>query len=196
MGIAYKEYRSSQRRLFILSSSYDPVSSLLLLPSSDDIVSIAISYSQRPMMATLIAGVRNLHTPRSPASTSTDSSRRGSVNQGLPEQNNEQQNPVPLQTRITRKRAASLNTESANEPRIGDLALSSASTSGPTTSDPTREQVCLCQPDPKIPRPRNGEKPAVSFSFTVARCDRRFTVLAHPLFLIMCPKSLCLRLEN
>lgn len=63
----------------------------------------------------------------------------------------------PLPTRLTRKRAASLNTESANQALV-DLSLSSAtSTTAPLTLDPTREQVCLCQPDPKIPRPRNGE---------------------------------------
>lgn len=62
----------------------------------------------------------------------------------------------PLPARLTRKRAASLNTESANQALV-DLSLSSATTNGPLTLDPPREQVCLCQPDPKIPRPRNGE---------------------------------------
>ncbi|PMD45379.1 hypothetical protein L207DRAFT_404298, partial [Hyaloscypha variabilis F] len=68
----------------------------------------------------------------------------------------EQQAPISPRIRLTQKRAASLNTDAANDPRIGDLALNSASTNGPPTSDLTREQVCLCQPDPKIPRPRNA----------------------------------------
>lgn len=61
----------------------------------------------------------------------------------------------PPSIRLTRKRAASLNTESANQALV-DLSLSSASSTRTLTLDPTREQVCLCQPDPKIPRPRNG----------------------------------------
>ncbi|KAL2073569.1 hypothetical protein VTL71DRAFT_10895 [Oculimacula yallundae] len=98
----------------------------------------------------------NMDTPRSPASLSTDSSRRGSLKQVLPEMHSNLSTPISPRTRLTRKRAASLNTDSANEARIGDLALNSASTNGPPTSELTREQVCLCQPDPKIPRPRNA----------------------------------------
>ncbi|KAH6721974.1 hypothetical protein BKA61DRAFT_666721 [Leptodontidium sp. MPI-SDFR-AT-0119] len=98
----------------------------------------------------------NMDTPRSPLSISTDSSRRGSLKQVLPKMLPDLPTPIASRTRLTRKRAASIDTDSANEPRMGDLALSSASTSGPRTSDLTREQVCLCQPDPKIPRPRNA----------------------------------------
>lgn len=98
----------------------------------------------------------NMDAPRSPVSISTDSSRRGSLKQVLPEMRSDLPTPNSPRTRLTRKRAASLNTGGANDPRIGDLALNSASTSGPPTSDLTREQVCLCQPDPKIPRPRNA----------------------------------------
>ncbi|KAH7357014.1 hypothetical protein BKA65DRAFT_474801 [Rhexocercosporidium sp. MPI-PUGE-AT-0058] len=97
-----------------------------------------------------------MDTSRLPVSISTESSRRGSLKQVLPEMHPDLPTPVSPRTRLTRKRAASLNTDSANEPRIGDLALNSASTNGPSTSDLTREQVCLCQPDPKIPRPRNA----------------------------------------
>ncbi|KAE9375751.1 hypothetical protein N431DRAFT_556121 [Stipitochalara longipes BDJ] len=104
------------------------------------------------MAASIEIGHWNLDTPRSPLSISTDSSRRGSLKQALPEQ----QAPISPQARLTRKRAASLNTDAANDPRIGDLALNSTSTNGPPTSVLTREQVCLCQPDPKIPRPRNA----------------------------------------
>lgn len=105
--------------------------------------------------------------PRSPVSISTDSSRRNSLRPILPEKHSEPPTPVspPASNRLSRKRAASLDTESANQPRIGDLALNSASTSNSanTTGGPSpisdtavTEQVCLCQPDPKIPRPRNG----------------------------------------
>ena len=64
--------------------------------------------------------------------------------------------PYAAVTRLTRKRAASLNSEIANHPKIEDLALTGASPTCSPTSDRPREHVCLCQPDPKIPRPRNG----------------------------------------
>ncbi|KAG4033548.1 hypothetical protein MFRU_004g00560 [Monilinia fructicola] len=102
--------------------------------------------------------------PRSPVSISTDSSRRNSLRPILPEKHSEPPTPVspPAFDRVSRKRAASLDTESANPPRIGDLALVSASTSNstsrpsPISDTAATEQVCLCQPDPKIPRPRNA----------------------------------------
>ncbi|CZT01932.1 related to mating type protein [Rhynchosporium agropyri] len=97
-----------------------------------------------------------MNVPRSPLSSSTDSSRRGSLKQVLPEMHPDLPTPTSPRIRLTRKRAASLNTNGANEARIGDLALNSASTNGPPSSAFTREQVCLCQPDPKIPRPRNA----------------------------------------
>ncbi len=98
----------------------------------------------------------NLRTPRSPVSISTDSSRRGSLKQVFPEKQSEPPTPKSPEQRLTRKRAASLDADVANEPRIGDLALNSARLVEQSTSDPTKDQVCLCQPDPKIPRPRNG----------------------------------------
>ncbi|KUJ13281.1 uncharacterized protein LY89DRAFT_651404 [Mollisia scopiformis] len=97
-----------------------------------------------------------LHNPRSPVSISTDSSRRGSLKQVLPEKYSEPPTPNSPQHRLTRKRAASLDLDIANEPRIGDLALQTARPAQHLTSDLTKEQVCLCQPDPKIPRPRNA----------------------------------------
>jgi HMG box factor len=108
------------------------------------------------MLDTVEGDPSTLDTPRSSVSISTESSRRVSSNAANLGKNSEPPTPNSPITRLTRKRAASLNTESANHPRIGDLALNSASSGGPPTSDPTREQVCLCQPDPKIPRPRNG----------------------------------------
>jgi HMG box factor, other len=143
------------------------------------------------MAASIEVGQRNLDTPRSPVSISTDPSRRDSLKQALPEKDVEQQASISPRTRLTRKRAASLNTDSANDPRIGDLALNSASTNGPPTSDPTREQVCLCQPDPKIPRPRNGEQSTAPFSFLVSSFN--VLLVLHrtcvPLLLYYLPKA-------
>lgn len=109
-------------------------------------------------------GIIGREAPRSPVSISTDSSRRNSLRPILPDKHSEPPTPVspPTFDRLSRKRAASLDTESANHPRIGDLALNSASTSNsatgpsPISDTAVTEQVCLCQPDPKIPRPRNG----------------------------------------
>ncbi|QSZ36537.1 hypothetical protein DSL72_006417 [Monilinia vaccinii-corymbosi] len=111
-----------------------------------------------------ISGSIGREAPRSPVSISTDSSRRNSLRPVLPDKHSEPQTPVSPQAfdSLSRKRATSLDTERANQPQIGDLALNSASTSN-STSRPSplydtaaTEQVCLCQPDPKIPRPRNA----------------------------------------
>jgi hypothetical protein len=94
--------------------------------------------------------------PRSPASISTEPNRRPSFKAvHHPEKDTDPPTSISPLPRLTRKRAASLNTESARlPPSLGDLALGSPV--GPLTPDVAREQVCLCQPDPKIPRPRNG----------------------------------------
>ncbi|TVY44454.1 Repressor of filamentous growth [Lachnellula subtilissima] len=90
-----------------------------------------------------------------PVSLSADSSRRVSL-RTRPEKSSEPPTPNSPRTRLTRKRAASLDLIGATHTKIGDLALNSASTPTPSAANPTREQVCLCQPDPKIPRPRNA----------------------------------------
>lgn len=150
---------SSTRRPFIPSSSYNPASPSPRILFPDDIFPPSRPLYQPIIMAASIeVGQRMLDTPRSPVSISTNSSQRGSLKQAFPEKLLEQQAPISPRTRLTRKRAASLNTDSANDPRIGDLVLNTASSNGSTTSDSTREQVCLCQPDPKIPRPRNGKQ--------------------------------------
>jgi HMG box factor len=141
------------------------------------------------MQASIKVGQRSLDTPRIPVSNSTGSSHLESLQQALPEKHIEQQTSISPRTHLRRKRAASLNTGSSNDPRIGDLALNSASTSGPPTSDPTREQVCLCQPDPKIPRPRNGKHSTAPFSFAVSRFDWRFNTHAS-ICPLTCPKTL------
>lgn len=93
--------------------------------------------------------------PRSPMSASPVSGRTESMNNS-PQRQHASPIADPPPMRMTRKRAASLNTDNSINPRISDLALNSAGSSGTPVTDPTREQVCLCQPDPKIPRPRNG----------------------------------------
>jgi hypothetical protein len=152
MDPAYKEILQRQKDYSSLQYSFI----YLRLPSFGFATDF---YHLQPIMPDTVEGQRsNLDTPQSPVSISTDSSQRSSSKQACQEKGSEPPTPTSNSSviRLARKRAASLNTESANHPRIGDLALSSASSSGPLTSDPTIEQVCLCQPDPKIPRPRNG----------------------------------------
>jgi hypothetical protein len=72
------------------------------------------------------------------------------------EQQSELPTPNTPPTRLTRKRTVSINTGASKDTHITDLVPSSASTAGSRISESGREQVCLCQPDPKIPRPRNG----------------------------------------
>jgi hypothetical protein len=103
-------------------------------------------------------GREHIDTSRN-VSISTESNRRNFLRQILPENKLDTQAPVSPRhsTRLSKKRAGSIDTESANQARLQDLTLNTASTAGPSPiSDAAREQVCLCQPDPKIPRPRNG----------------------------------------
>ncbi|KAL5345872.1 slightly ste11-like protein [Pseudogymnoascus australis] len=90
--------------------------------------------------------------PRSPTIISPSSSRKGSLRSS---NNTEKESaPSPPLTRLMKKRAASLDTDAANNPSIANLSLHSASFESPRTD--SNNQVCLCQPDPKIPRPRNA----------------------------------------
>ncbi|KAJ4306699.1 slightly ste11-like protein [Collariella sp. IMI 366227] len=52
------------------------------------------------------------------------------------------------------KRAASINTEEANRPKLEGLSLSTPGTASPRPFD--AGLVCLCTPAPKVPRPRNA----------------------------------------
>jgi HMG box factor len=108
------------------------------------------------MQEMLEIGRPSLGPPRSPPSILTDSNRRASLRNALPARNLDSARASSPTNRLSRKRAASLQLETSNRPRFDDLTLDSAGTSVPPTADLTREQVCLCQPDPKIPRPRNG----------------------------------------
>lgn len=68
---------------------------------------------------------------------------------------------------LTRKRAASLM---ADESETRETSPATTHDSNPETTN----QFCLCQPDPKIPRPRNGMFLTASFSSMI---DSRFGLL-------------------
>lgn len=61
------------------------------------------------------------------------------------------------QKATTRKRAASINTEEANRPQVEKLSINAApSSESPRPFDAGGGLICLCTPEPKVPRPRNG----------------------------------------
>lgn len=129
--------------------------------------------------------------PRSPASISPDPSRIGPLrplrsDDKSPEPNTPDFPPM----RLTRKRAASLNTEAANIVASENLILNSArpTEGGPHTGQ--REQVCLCQPDPKIPRPRNGNSQSLFSLLSISARLRLFTMLCSVhVFVLPAPMS-------
>jgi hypothetical protein len=85
----------------------------------------------------------------SPAATPLSSS-------GPPAPPPQESSHEPHRRSITRKRAASINTEEANRPKIESLSLATPSTASPRPFDTSGGLVCLCTPAPKVPRPRNG----------------------------------------
>ena len=113
---------------------------------------------------------RTERLPRSPTSLSSNSSRRVSLRSFI--QSEKQHNPPSPPGRLNRKRAASLEIiEGSNSPAISELSISSPK------SDPANSasHVCLCQPDPKIPRPRNGTcQTFVRISYTLAALPSPF----------------------
>ena len=66
--------------------------------------------------------------------------------------------PISLRasTRLSRKREASRSPPVAGPQRSGQSRLPSISRDGDLTNKESPTHVCLCQPDPKVPRPRNG----------------------------------------
>ncbi|KFZ07230.1 hypothetical protein V501_06640 [Pseudogymnoascus sp. VKM F-4519 (FW-2642)] len=102
--------------------------------------------------STSLSSTQMRDLPRSPTTISPSSSRKDSLRSS---NNTEKESaPSPPLTRLMKKRAASLDTDAANNPSIANLSLHSASLESPRTD--SNNQVCLCQPDPKIPRPRNA----------------------------------------
>lgn len=160
---ADKESHKTRRRSpFILSSAPSPltISSRTLLPQS---FPSALSFCLKPLHSTMADTVglasANLAAHRSSTSTSTGSSRRGSLRPAhLLGKDSELPRAVSPLGRLTRKRAATLSTERSNLSNGAeeDPSCRDTDTNGLPPTDLTREQVCLCQPDPKIPRPRNG----------------------------------------
>lgn len=66
-------------------------------------------------------------------------------------------------------------------------STSSASSNGPPVkSKDTPMQFCLCQPDPKIPRPRNGESVLCAPSSELGKC---FSISDFDLACIICSNS-------
>jgi HMG box factor len=137
------------------------------------------------MQEVLEASRPGLSQAPSPLSIS-DSGRRASLRTALPSRNTDSGGASSPRTRLSRKMAASLELGTADHPRLDDLTLDNAG-SAPVTADPTREQVCLCQPDPKIPRPRNGTLSPLSFISVVMIGPGG--VLEYSVSLYNCPKG-------
>lgn len=72
----------------------------------------------------------------------------------------EEEQPTPTSPRVARNRTPSLDSDQNSEESVNkecptDVKTpASASSTGSVDLSP---HVCLCQPEPKIPRPRNGE---------------------------------------
>ncbi|EAQ86935.1 hypothetical protein CHGG_08188 [Chaetomium globosum CBS 148.51] len=62
----------------------------------------------------------------------------------------------PPRRPVTRKRAASINTEEANWSKIANLSLTTPNTVSPRPLEASGGTICLCTPAPKVPRPRNA----------------------------------------
>ncbi|KAI0019779.1 hypothetical protein F4780DRAFT_792512 [Xylariomycetidae sp. FL0641] len=60
---------------------------------------------------------------------------------------------IPNSSRPGRKRAASIDIEEANHPRMQSLSIYTPTS---TRSDGHRDFICLCTKAPKVPRPRNA----------------------------------------
>lgn len=89
----------------------------------------------------------------------------------------------------SRKRTTSINTEEANRPKIENLTLNPPSTASPRPFDTSSGLICLCTPEPKVPRPRNGMSclPVVMMPVNGASSC---LLLRYCLFLVS-PSSLC-----
>ena len=83
----------------------------------------------------------------------TAASQRSASLESLPDyQNSPTVEALPV--RLGQKRTASLI--ATGDRRFRDLPSLSTASPGIRSAD-SASQVCLCQPDPKVPRPRNGE---------------------------------------
>ncbi|KAG7285478.1 hypothetical protein NEMBOFW57_010106 [Staphylotrichum longicolle] len=69
----------------------------------------------------------------------------------------------PPRRPITRKRAASINTEEANRPKIENLSLSTPSTAGSRPFDAGRDLICLCTPRQRSPTEKRQLSPFILY---------------------------------
>ena len=84
----------------------------------------------------------------------------------------QQTSPIANQSsgRLIRKRNSSPSSiEELGSPERNLLSISTSSILTSTTDSPS--QICLCQPDPKVPRPRNGN--LASFSILILSSQYR-----------------------
>ena len=118
---------------------------------------------------------RTERLPRSPTSLSSNSSRRFSLRSSV--QSEKQRSPPSPSARLNRKRATSLEIiEGSNSPEISELSITSPK-SDPASSE---SHVCVCQPDPKIPRPRNGTcKTLVRISYALVAFPSPFVEIGR-----------------
>ena len=93
---------------------------------------------------------------RSAMSAARSGGGAGSLSAPLPPPSHPSQ--AMLRGPITRKRAASINTEEANtRQKIHSLNITTPNSASPRPFDAGGSQlICLCAPEPKVPRPRNG----------------------------------------
>jgi hypothetical protein len=90
---------------------------------------------------------------------------RIAMNDGLIEGEDGDAFRLETDRRSGRKRAASIDVEEANHPKMRDLSLETSGVPAPLNSSTLKESICICTPAPKVPRPRNGKCTFISISF-------------------------------
>lgn len=98
------------------------------------------------------------HSPASQNNMSSASHTKETIRHGLPDLDTQVSRPSTMPRSNARKRPALSSIDAPEYARLQDNALITP-TSGSPMSDSNNNKVCLCQPDPKIPRPRNGVYP-------------------------------------
>lgn len=170
MGSLDKETQKTRRRNpFILPPALNPLTTTSP-PFHPQVspwpLSCLVSFhSYTTMPESAEPATSTLAAIRSPQTISVEASRSNSFRQApLLARNCVQPRAPSPPGRLTRKRAATLTAERSNlSQSIGDLAITAVRATALPQTDVIREQVCLCQPDPKIPRPRNGIQYLVPF---------------------------------
>lgn len=94
----------------------------------------------------------------------------------------EEEQTTPSSPRSTRKENPSIEaTEDSGESAdIGSpVDIKTPASAGSVASSDHSPHVCLCQPEPKIPRPRNGESQILLFTVSAAGLPRFVGGTAH-----------------